>query len=592
MSNLFSPREKLAIVWDRITFSRVTIIYLCFTVLYFMAQLALQGQALRINIHAVDNLTGLISNRTSLRNGLPVMQGSTLKICTWLPASLRTDDSACSVIWNDVAAARISSNSSDSSGLSDNSKSLSGIKSTPSTTIRVTTTATSVHSSSTTTITSSWLPPPPTKSPSPLPPHSDMVQQNRTISASNVTHQRRELSVTIVPDNLCQTSLIWPISELRDSEREDIVFMVFQSWVLGVSIVALLNESIPHIIASLITHLLTTAWAGVRILNTAVFRSKFGRVIVHGTCSGMDVLPDYWDTRCKAELAALILNIVSLVISSFLTWRITKSFGWQTFKRVGASLVISRVYRLVLLLSIAIQLSLFFMATTVSLWIDRLVNSAIGDLDGSRVLYLVSSGTTLALLIPWLAMGWFGARRELRLPMLFFLLLSLLYLGGWGIMFFSTTFRWTFLTWHLFSVMACASVFLTCTTFVLGIICRYNFGKGLRRHLNNSLSESEEGSRSVDIEKVDFPSDETMFSQHFVTSPASMHALGRFVSPPNTKSFVIPALASDFPTSHTAQWHKGHSSDSSCSSDGSTSHSCILTSVNSKSERGKRWIIE
>lgn len=42
-------------------------------------------------------------------------------------------------------------------------------------------------------------------------------------------------------------------------------------------------------------------------------------------------------------------------------------FGWQTFKRVGASIKINRIYRLVLILSITIQLSLFFMAVTAGL---------------------------------------------------------------------------------------------------------------------------------------------------------------------------------------------------------------------------------
>ena len=34
---------------------------------------------------------------------------------------------------------------------------------------------------------------------------------------------------------------------LRYTKREDITFIAFQSWVLGMSLVALLNESIPHV---------------------------------------------------------------------------------------------------------------------------------------------------------------------------------------------------------------------------------------------------------------------------------------------------------------------------------------------------------
>jgi hypothetical protein len=66
--------------------------------------------------------------------------------------------------------------------------------------------------------------------------------------------------------------------------------------------------------------------------------------------------------------------------------------------------------------------------------------------------------------------------------MIVFLGLSVCYLVGWGIMFLSTTFRWTFRTWFYFGIMSSASVFLALMSFVLGVVCRLNFGKGLLRY--------------------------------------------------------------------------------------------------------------
>jgi hypothetical protein len=70
-------------------------------------------------------------------------------------------------------------------------------------------------------------------------------------------------------------------------------------------------------------------------------------------------------------------------------------FGWQTFKRVGASLTINRVYKIVLTLSITIQLSMFFMAATVGLWIDQLFNGSTGQLASLSKLYKGMFMTTL-----------------------------------------------------------------------------------------------------------------------------------------------------------------------------------------------------
>jgi hypothetical protein len=78
-----------------------------------------------------------------------------------------------------------------------------------------------------------------------------------------------------------------------------------------------------------------------------------------------------------------------------------------------------------------------------------------------------------------LEQGWFAVRRELRIPMTIFLVLSVGYLAGWAIMFLSLSFRWTFVQWRFFSLMAIASVVLTLAALVLGVMCRVNFGKGL-----------------------------------------------------------------------------------------------------------------
>lgn len=63
-----------------------------------------------------------------------------------------------------------------------------------------------------------------------------------------------------------------------------------------------------------------------------------------------------------------------------------------------------------------------------------------------------------------------------------FLGMSTLYLASWGAMFASTSFRWTFLEWRFFSLMATASVLLTLSALITGIICRLGFGMGLPGH--------------------------------------------------------------------------------------------------------------
>jgi len=516
-----SSRAKL--VWTRIVFSRLTILYFAFSVTHFVIQLGLQIRAFTINADAANFLGQLVEQGGATTDWLPILRESSLSECSWTSNRIDTDIETCRLVW-----------SAQGNGTSRDQNKIGGFplelpvpatepaatqpSATP-TSARVTTTTT-IRPTSTVFVSAQAVDDDDDDTEEEVDDDEGEQYGKRAVESTRVeTDGKVTVRITGLPgqeepvtlENTCVSALNWPLSIIRNTKREDIVFIAFNVWVLGMSIVALLNESIPHIFASLLTHVMSTAWAVFQITHTANFRSSFTRVITEGACSGAPaILPTFWKARAMAEYPSLAMHIVSLLISCFLTWKLVKLYGWQTFKRVGASLTINRIYKIVLTLSITIQLSLFFMAVTVSLWIDQLMNSTIGDLATFTVLYKVTSFITLAVLVPWLCLGWVSVRRELRLPMFGFLVISVIYLAGWGVMFFATTFRWAFVTWRFFSVMASASVFLTALSFILGVICRFNFGKGLRRNLDPQADDDDDQSsiykEKKDIESIAFPS--------------------------------------------------------------------------------------
>ncbi|KAF9523600.1 hypothetical protein CPB83DRAFT_821288 [Crepidotus variabilis] len=541
------------LLWSRISFSRLTLIYFAFSVAHCIIQVGIQSRAFSINVKAHKDLTDIVTTAQTFNGSVPYLKDSHLHLCSWIPSDLNTDVASCPIVWSDepnggalnntaTDLGRNTTNSAPPSGPTTTIARSSASSTAASTTSRV---SSASRSSSTLTMQTSSTAGPRTITVLVIPQttavvtskgddddeHDDEDEDDLEDYNDHRGNVRRDLQVTplstggsisvtvaglkgqgdVVLDEQCLWSLNWPRSVLHNTEREDIVFIAFQFWVLGMSVIALVHESIPHIIASLMTHMMATAWGGFQIVHTANFRSTLGRVITNGACKGAVVLPGYWEARATAEIASLVFNGLALIVSGILTWKLMKSFGWQTFKRVGASLTINRIYKLVLLLSITIQLSLFFMAVTVGLWVDQLMNSMIGDKTLYVNLYKASSFVTLVLLLPWFISGWIGVRKELKLPMFIFLLLSSLYLGGWSVMFFSTTFRWTFVTWQFFSIMASASIFMTLLSVILGVICRYNFGKGLSRYLNGAEILADEHSTPYpssgdDVEKVAFPS--------------------------------------------------------------------------------------
>jgi hypothetical protein len=289
-----------------------------------------------------------------------------------------------------------------------------------------------------------------------------------------------EGSETVDFDRTCLTALNYPLMMIRYTEREDVAFIVFQVWVLGMSTVALLNESVPHVLASLLTHVASTGWSAYKLASTASFHADFISFINDGACSSSsNILQDYWSVRTRAEIPTLILNVIFLAISGFMTWKLLKVFGWQTYKRMGASHSVNRLYMTILSLSIVIQLSLYFMAVTLVVWLDQLSHGDIAKLSTSKTIYRALFIVSVIILIPWLFTGWLAVRRDAKVPMLIFLMISIWFVGGWGALFFASAFQWTFITWRFFAVMASLSVFLTGSAFILALYCWKKFGRGL-----------------------------------------------------------------------------------------------------------------
>jgi len=341
----------------------------------------------------------------------------------------------------------------------------------------------------------------------------------------------------------CLLALNWPLETLQNTKREDIVFINFHVWVLGMSIVALLNESIPHMLASLVTHIIVTAWSAFQLDHTKNFQNDFKSIILD-LCDGQNLLPTYWKDRSDAEIPSAAFNAAVLFVSAWLSWRLFKTYNWATFKRIGASRTISRVYKLVLSLSVTLQLSLFFIVVSMALWIDQLCNGAIGLTSTHMTLYRALYITVLILLVPWIVTGWRAVRREHRRMMAGFLVFNVVLIGGWASMFASITFRWTFEQWRFFSMISVASVFLSLVTLVLGIWCRKNFGSELWKYLDskerladdeefasssassypNSLYETDEKRFSyASSEKISFPSPGPVptFGSAFGSNPPS-----------------------------------------------------------------------
>ncbi|KAJ1310153.1 hypothetical protein OPQ81_006898 [Rhizoctonia solani] len=621
--------QSIRLVWDRLTFSRLTTVYFTVALIHCFIQVILQIAALYISKDAAHILTHIAATDPDTPTGYAVLSpNGPLRACTGMPGI--SGNTSCQMVW----AGRVApdafgdydtytySNSNDqltsTTAIVSSTNLASSSSAAPTTlTVVVVTSASSVASDSAvrtrTAITASSSPAPRSFSstlaltstisaasatPTPLvptsrssvnpvgaapdrrmyiPPHIPGSKTSRirkrdveitpVFSQSNGTFEGIRLegltsgnydgnggneTDEAFVSRVCVHSLQWPLQKLRNTQREDAVFIGFQFWVLGMSVVALLNESVPHVIAAFLTHLLTTGWSIFQLLQTAYFRSEFNRLTTHGACGGVNLLPVYWKMRVNVEIPTLALNGVALLSSAYMSWKLLKTFGWLTFKRVGASLEINRIYRVVLCLAIVLQLSLYFMVVSIALWIQELYVGPAAKETTLAPFYKAIVAIQLVALVPWLVMGWYAVRREMRKTMVAFLVLSALFIIAWAGMFVSPTWRLTFLTWMFFRMMTVCAAILTVLALLLGIVSFLNFGKDLPKHLRleddtEAGADFEPAKAPDNSEKVDFPAQNAYptFSSAFPSRSNSIfsHARSDSTSSSQSESSVAPPRA-------------------------------------------------
>ena len=76
-------------------------------------------------------------------------------------------------------------------------------------------------------------------------------------------------------------------------------------------------------LVSLFVHVVATGWSAWQMAHTIRIKADFNRLTTDGAC-GHDFLRSYWQARSNAEIPSMALNVASLFVSIFLTWRLVK----------------------------------------------------------------------------------------------------------------------------------------------------------------------------------------------------------------------------------------------------------------------------
>ncbi|KAJ6468964.1 hypothetical protein DFH09DRAFT_1344995 [Mycena vulgaris] len=321
----------------------------------------------------------------------------------------------------------------------------------------------------------------------------------------------------------CARILVYPQQVLQNSVREDMTFIFLQFWLFGVSVYAVSQSSVPHILTALGTRFLILSWSAYIV----IFRTNDQRTFFHqlvsapGTPCGVELFPTYFAMRQAYNIADLVLSSTALVLSALLSWNLLKVYNAQSFKRVGAPAHVTRIYKFFMAVQACLQLEVFVLVAATSLWVDVLLTTAIREISAHTAVYDALIIGTAVCVIPWIVL------------MVSFLGLSFFFIAGWSIMFYSIVYRWTFTQWPYIGCFTVASFILIIASAILGAICWRNFDKGLAQYLHAeaalaSLNFAPDSFQHSDVEKS---------GDHFYAYDEPEYPMATFQSAPAAPEF-------------------------------------------------------
>ncbi|KAH7107128.1 hypothetical protein BKA62DRAFT_686060 [Auriculariales sp. MPI-PUGE-AT-0066] len=339
----------------------------------------------------------------------------------------------------------------------------------------------------------------------------------------------------------CIASLRYPEQEFQDAGRENISFLFFHVWVFAISILAIVNESVPHLASALAGQCLAAAWAAWDIYRTIQFRRRYEGLISDTLCSGANLIPHYWPTRNRLTVSIASINFGMLALTFWLTMVLIRMFSTSQFRSVGAAPMLEKLYRVLMAFSTVLRLYIFFLVLTTTLWLDQLDGGLLHTFLTTSQFngYLGICSIALILALPLVFLGDTSVRTERRHLALGFLVAQSLYVGFHASLLASSAiYRWTLILWPFFAVNVAASFILAFTSLVLGILCRINFGRGLDHFIHVTSILERDGFTHAFMTSEQLPSkkharfdsvDSLLESGDTVKVSASYHRQSRFV---------------------------------------------------------------
>ncbi|KAI8968409.1 hypothetical protein BDF20DRAFT_916938 [Mycotypha africana] len=261
---------------------------------------------------------------------------------------------------------------------------------------------------------------------------------------------------------------------------ENIAFIGFQFWFLGMAFDATVYQNTAEILALAILNVVCAVLGALQVVDGVKWLTSL-------STTSYSVAP--LSIAEKIEIALSVTIMAFAIIMSFLSYQMSKQFGWNIYKKIGADVQIQKMYRIFQFFVLSLKIDIFaqFMVSVFYLIQFALKQDVI--MWETVIQFIVT-----ILLIPMLYFGRIAGSKESKIYMTMFITFEMLVLFDFALIFSQTLqpnnnwYTWICLIW--------IGVAFALVSSSLGIVCMRNFGKGLKPFVQRGRTKAK-----IDLEK-------------------------------------------------------------------------------------------
>ncbi|CDH60814.1 hypothetical protein RO3G_11563 [Lichtheimia corymbifera JMRC:FSU:9682] len=249
---------------------------------------------------------------------------------------------------------------------------------------------------------------------------------------------------------------------------ENLAFIGFQVWFIGMVFDATIYQNTAEILALALLNAVCAVLGALQVVDGIKWVNALND-------KNHDTSPLYMAMRLEIALSISIL--IFACVMAYLSYEMSRQFGWNIYKKIGADVQMQRMYRMFQFFVLALKIDVF---TEFLVSLFYVIQFAFKSRTGA-IWEIAIQVVVTVLILPMLYFARTAGSTESRGRMITFIVFEGVVVVHYGLILKQTLQPNN--NWYTWICLVVIGILIVAATAGLGLVCMNNFGRGLKMYV-------------------------------------------------------------------------------------------------------------